>query len=98
MSRNCCRQAEVHVRARVVVMQLQVRDAPRFDSVRSTEGDLGTHPLSSYKNASGELIRDVMHPRLHVMPADYGEQFVLFDSSAAYPEFLLTLEKKRTSA
>ena len=78
-------------------MQQQVRDAPRFDSVRSTEGDLGTHPLSSYKNASGELIRDVMHPRLHVMPADYGEQFVLFDSSAAYPEFLLTLEKKRPS-
>jgi hypothetical protein len=78
-------------------MQQQVRDAPRYDSVRSTEGDLGTHPLSDYRNSNGQLIRDVMHPRLHLKPAEYGEQFVIFDSSAAYPEFLLTLEKKRPS-
>ena len=77
---------------------LQVRDAPRFDSVRSTEGDLGTHPLSSYSNSNGQLIRDVMHPRLRARAAEYGEQFVLFDSSAAYPRFLVTLEKARPSA
>ena len=80
-----------------VLIQKQVREAPRFDSVRSTEGDLGTHPLSTYKNSNGQLIRDVMHPRLRVNPAEYSEQFVLFDSSAAYPEFLVTLEKKRPS-
>jgi hypothetical protein len=44
-----------------VLIQKQVRDAPRFDSVRSTEGDLGTHPLSTYKNSNGQLIRDVKH-------------------------------------
>jgi hypothetical protein len=78
-------------------MWLQVRDAPRFDSVRSTEGDLGIHPLSSYSNSSGQLIRDVMHKRLHARAAEYGQQFIVFDSSASYPEYLVTLEKTRAS-
>ena len=78
---------------------LQVGDAgtPRFDSVMSTEGDLGTAPSSCYKNNAGRPIRDVMHPRLLKDARKWGQQYVVFDASAAYPQFLLTLTKVRES-
>ena len=78
---------------------LQVGDAgtPRFDSVLSTEGDLGTNPNSSYMNNAGRRIRDVMHPRILKDAGHWGQQYVVFDTSAAYPQFLLTLTKVRES-
>jgi serine/threonine protein kinase/uncharacterized protein YjbI with pentapeptide repeats len=75
----------------------QVRDAPRYDSVMSTEGDLGTHPDSSNKDASGRRICDVMHPRLAARAKEWAEQCVLFDPSASYPMFIATLTKTRDS-
>jgi hypothetical protein len=75
----------------------QVKDAPRYDSVTSTEGDLGTHCLSTNKDASGRKICDVMHPRLRAQAKTWAEQFVLFDPAASYPMFIATLTKSRES-
>jgi hypothetical protein len=79
------------------LLQVGADGTPRFDSVLSTEGDLGTAPDSSYKNNAGRPIRDVMHPRLLHDAGKWGKQFVVFDPSAAYPQFLLTLTKVRES-
>jgi serine/threonine protein kinase len=73
-----------------------VRDRPRYDSVMSTEGDLGTSPASTYMNkARTHLVRDVMHPRLLLRPRDWGRQYVVFETSACYPMYILTLTKQR---
>ena len=76
----------------------QVKDVPRFDSVISTEGDLGTSPASTYMNkARTHLVRDVMHPRLLQRARDWGRQYVIFESAASYPMYILTLTKQRNS-
>jgi hypothetical protein len=75
----------------------QVKDAPRYDSVKSTEGDLGTHPSSTNKDESGKPICDVMHPRLRARAKEWAEQFVLFDTAASYPMFIATVTKTRDS-
>jgi uncharacterized protein YjbI with pentapeptide repeats len=75
----------------------QVKDAPRYDSVISTEGDLGTHPASTNKDASARRICDVMHPRLRARARYWGEQCVVFDTAASYPMFIVTLTKTRDS-
>ena len=73
-----------------------VKDKPRYDSVTSTEGDLGTSPASTYMNkAKTHLVRDVMHPRLLQRPRDWGRQYVVFDTAASYPLYILTLTKQR---
>jgi serine/threonine protein kinase len=76
---------------------MQVKDAPRYDSVMSTEGDLGSHPASVNKDASGRRICDVMHPRLGAQSRDWAKQCVLFDAAASYPMFIATLTKNRDS-
>jgi serine/threonine protein kinase len=73
----------------------QVKEAPRFHSVISTEGDLGTHPASTNKDASGRRICDIMHPRLRARARDWAEQCVLFETAASYPMFIVTLTKTR---
>jgi hypothetical protein len=75
----------------------QVKDAPLYDSVTSTEGDLGTHPFSTSKDSSGRKICDVMHPRLRARAKEWAEQYVLFDPAASYPMFIATLTKTRDS-
>jgi serine/threonine protein kinase len=75
----------------------QVKDAPRYDSVVSTEGDLGTHPASTFKDASGRRISDLMHPRLKARAKEWAEQCVVFDAAASYPMFIVTLTKTRDS-
>lgn len=73
-----------------------VKDKPRYDSVTSTEGDLGTSPASTYMNkAKTHLVRDVMHPRLLQRPREWGRQYVVFDTAASYPLYILTLTKQR---
>jgi serine/threonine protein kinase len=76
---------------------LQVKDAPRYDSVMSTEGDLGTHPASTNKDGSGRRVCDIMHPRLRADAKKWAEQYVLFDSAASYPMFIATVTKTRDS-
>jgi WD40 repeat protein/serine/threonine protein kinase len=76
---------------------MQVKDAPRNNSVTSTEGDLGTHPASTSKDASGRRICDIMHPRLRARAKEWAEQCVLFDAAASYPMFIVTLTKTRDS-
>jgi serine/threonine protein kinase len=76
---------------------MHVDGEPRYDSVRSTEGDLGTHPSSTNKTASGEKICDIMHPRLKARANEWSEQFVLFELPASYPMFIVTLTKNRQS-
>jgi hypothetical protein len=75
----------------------QVKDAPRYDSVMSTEGDLGTHPASTIRDRAGRRICDVMHPRLMPRAKEWAEQCVLFDPAASYPMFIATLTKTRES-
>jgi serine/threonine protein kinase len=76
---------------------MQVDGVPRYDSVRSTEGDMGTHPASTNKTTSGEKMCDIMHPRLKARANEWSEQFVLFEPSASYPMFIVTLTKNRQS-
>jgi hypothetical protein len=76
---------------------MQVKDTARYDSVTSSEGDLGTHPASSNKDASGRRICDVMHPRLRARAKEWAQQCVLFDTAASYPMFIATLTKVRDS-
>ena len=76
---------------------MQVKDTPRYDSVTSSEGDLGTHPASTNKDASGRRICDIMHPRLRARAKEWAQQFVLFDTAASYPLFIATLTKARDS-
>jgi hypothetical protein len=76
---------------------MQVDGVPRYDSVRSTEGDLGTHPASTNRTASGEKMCDIMHPRLKARAKEWSEQFVLFEPSASYPMYIVTLTKNRQS-
>jgi hypothetical protein len=75
----------------------QIKDEPRHDSVTSTEGDLATHPHSNCKTAAGQLMRDVMHPRLSVRSNEWGRQHIVFDTASSYPMFLLSLTKTRAS-
>lgn len=74
-----------------------VTDAPRYDSVMSTEGDFGTHPHSININESGQRICDFMHPRLRARANEFAKQYVLFDTAASYPMFIATLTKTRDS-
>jgi serine/threonine protein kinase len=76
---------------------MQVADAPRYDSVTSTEGDLGTHPASTNLDPSGRRICDIMHPRLRARAKEWAEQCVLFDTAASYPMYIVTLTKTRYS-
>jgi WD40 repeat protein len=76
---------------------MQVKDAPRCDSVMSTEGELGTHISSTSKDASGRRICDIMHPRLRARAKEWAEQCVLFETAASYPMFIVTLTKTRDS-
>jgi hypothetical protein len=76
---------------------MQVKDAPRYDSVTSSEGDLGTRCASTNKEASGRRICDVMHPRLRARAKEWAQQCVLFDTAASYPMFIATLTKARDS-
>lgn len=79
-------------------LDLMRANAPRYDSVTSTEGDLGTAAASTYTNKSKtRLVRDVMHPRLLLRPRDWGRQYVVFGPQASYPMFILTLTKRRSS-
>ena len=75
----------------------QAKDAPRFDSVKSTEGDLGTHPASTNKDASGRRMCDVMHPRLKARAQEWAEQCGAVDAAALLPMFVATLTKTRGS-
>jgi serine/threonine protein kinase len=75
----------------------QVKDAPRYDSVKSTEGDMGTNSASTNKDSSGRRICDIMHPRLKHSAKTWAEQYVVFDSAASYPMFIATLTKMRDS-
>jgi hypothetical protein len=78
------------------MLDLMAVNRPRYDSVMSTEGDLGTSPASTYRNkARTHLVRDVMHPRLLQRPRDWGRQYVVFETSASYPMYILTLTKQR---
>jgi serine/threonine protein kinase len=74
---------------------MRVKDAPRYDSVVSSEGDLATHSASTNKVPSGLRTCDVIHPRLKERARDWGRQFVVFDTAASYPMFLITLRKIR---
>jgi hypothetical protein len=75
----------------------QVKSEPRHDSVTSTEGDFATHPDSTCKTPKGRYVRDVLHPRLKARAKEWGKQYVLFDTAASYPMFLITLTKMRES-
>ena len=74
-----------------------MKDAPRYDSVTSTEGDLATHPASTNKTAAGQRMCDVMHPRLRDRAAEWARQYVLFETQNSYPMFIMTLTKTRAS-
>jgi hypothetical protein len=63
-----------------------VKDKPRDDNVTSTEGD---------RYLASQLVRDVMHPRLLQRPREWGRQYVVFDTAASYPLYILTLTKQR---
>jgi hypothetical protein len=73
----------------------QVRDTTRYDSVKSTEGDLGTHHDSTNKTPQGQRVCDIMHPRLKARAKEWGSQYVQFGSECAYPMFIATLTKAR---
>lgn len=74
---------------------MRVKDAPRYDSVVSTEGDLATHSASTNKVPSGLPMCNVIHPRLKERARDWGRQYIVFDTAASYPMFLITLKKIR---
>jgi serine/threonine protein kinase len=76
---------------------MQVKDAPRYDSVTSTEGDFGTHPASTSRTPAGLRMCDVMHPRLKGRATEWSRQYVLFETQNSYPMFILTLTKMRVS-
>jgi ribosomal protein L13E len=76
---------------------MQVKDAPRYDSITSTEGDLATHPASTNKTAAGQRMCDVMHPRLKDRAGEWARQYVLFETQNSYPMFIMTLTKTRAS-
>jgi ribosomal protein L13E len=76
---------------------MQVKDAPRYDSVTSTEGDLATHPASTNTTAAGQRMCDVMHPRLRDRAAEWSRQYVLFEAQNSYPMFIMTLTKTGAS-
>jgi serine/threonine protein kinase len=77
---------------------MQVKDAPRYDSVMSTEGDLATHPSSTNKHPpTGQRMCEVMHPRLKDRAAEWSRQYVLFQTHDSYPMFIVTLTKTRAS-
>jgi serine/threonine protein kinase len=76
---------------------MQVKDAPRYDSVVSTEGDLATHPASTNKTPAGQRVCDIMHPRLKARANEWAEQFILFETAASYPMFIITVTKTRES-
>ena len=75
----------------------QVKTEPRYDSVMSTEGDLGTHRDSENVDKNGIKLTDIIHPRLKANAAEWSKQFVLFENFSSYPLFILTLTKKRDS-
>jgi serine/threonine protein kinase len=70
---------------------------PSYYSVTSTEGDLATHSQSTNKLPSGERVGDIMHPRLKSRAREWGQQYVVFQTAASYPMFLITLTKIRDS-
>ena len=84
-------------RKQLLLDLMQVKDAPRYDSVTSTEGDLAMHPASVNKNAVGQPIGDVMHPRLRDRAKEWAKQFVVFKESDSYPMFIITVTKNRDS-
>jgi serine/threonine protein kinase/ribosomal protein L13E len=79
------------------LLDLMQVNAPRYDSVTSTEGDLATHPASTNKTAAGQQMCDFMHPRLRDRAAEWSRQYVLFETQNSYPMFIMTLTKTRAS-
>lgn len=71
--------------------------APYYDSVYSTDGDLGTHPASKKKDSQGGRMCDFMHPRLRDGAKVWGKHYVVFDPAASCSMFILTLTKTRNS-
>jgi serine/threonine protein kinase len=83
-------------------LDLAHTDAPLYDSVKSTEGDLDTHPHSKNivlvkRLGYRQRVRDLMHPRLLDRAKEWAEQYVLFKPANSYPMFILTLTKYRDS-
>jgi hypothetical protein len=76
---------------------MKVKDAPRYDSVTSTEGDLASHPASTCKTPSGQRVCDAMHPRLKDGAKKWAKQYVVFKESDSYPMYIITLTKTRDS-
>jgi len=76
---------------------MQVKNEPRFDSVTSTEGDMANHPASTCKDSSGRRICEIMHPRLKECPNKWGKQYVVFETAASCPMFIVTVSKVRNS-
>jgi hypothetical protein len=79
------------------LLDLMKADAPRFDSVTSTEGDMACHPESTSKDPSGKRICELMHPRLKERAKEWGKQYVVFDTAQSCPMFILTVKKVRNS-
>jgi serine/threonine protein kinase len=75
----------------------QVKEAPRYDSVTSTEGDLYTHPASTNRTPSRQRMCEMMHPRLRERAKEWGKQYIVFHESDSYPMFIITLTKTRDS-
>jgi len=75
----------------------RIKETPRYDSVKSTEGDLSTAAASVNMSPSGTRISALMHPRLLEQPQEWGQQYVVFDRAASYPLFIITLTKTRKS-
>ena len=74
---------------------MQVKNVPRYDSVSSTEGDLATNPESTNRTDSGQPVCDFMHPRLRARAEEWAKQFVVFETAASYPMFIITVTKKQ---
>jgi uncharacterized protein YjbI with pentapeptide repeats len=70
---------------------------PRYDSVMSTEGDLGSHPDSRNKDSQGRRMCDIMHPRLRARAQEWSKQYVVFETQNSYPMYLVTLIKTQAS-
>ena len=60
-------------------MQERINQAASYDSVSGTEGDLEW----------------VKHPMFKGRGHEYGRQYVTFDPCQAYPEFVVTLQRRR---
>lgn len=79
------------------LLDMKMVQDPCYYSVKSTEGDLATHSASTNKLPSGERVGDILHPRLKDRAREWGQQFVVFQTAASYPMYLITITKTRDS-